>query len=1085
MGARRARDRAERVALLGDRVGDAVARATDLDDGSFEDVERGARDGLARERGRVGRVGVVAGAVCVGLACAAIGVSVGGGVAVPSALGEATAADAGGLGGGRTRWQKVQNHWCHEHPRLCHHKHGGHHGHHHAPSAPKPATTQPDAESYPAKPDAESYPAEPDAESYPAKPEETETETEKQESESETDESGPNAANAKLGHHKHKEGHGRFFSRVASWLQRRGRASEHEATKGESASASSERRRKHGHLTSILGYDRKLNVRTYIVADTRPGKESETAMNARDYITDLFKTYGGMTQQQAGEMVEIQKATFPTAWPVTLDVAQYSTSDLMTTPEKGGRMPGPMNEVKQVLDSKDHVCRTDSCLGHREHHFGCLLSHMAVWKKALERGEERVVLWEQDGRGIHSVSPLDYSELGRQLPADADMVWLVNTARGPGQFVKKFRSKATGKWGMHTQGLSTPDWAALGDALQNANTSSHVYLYKWDKLCMWAGAGSLMFTKKGLERLREHVKHKGAGMVDAWLAGECITRRADGLNLRCYHATTTPFRQERVGGYLPNWYLDPKVNDASVPQSQLDAIDADPTLYNSLGCARGGNEYREHIAWLPIGEGQGKDTKVWGCHPPDWKGVQLNGCDANLKLPINPKVLQRTAGVTLKESARLGVYKTGVYEAFTAGTPAKKPTLGATSTLPHIYIIADTTPGEESETAIDGRQYIVDLLSANAGMSMDDAQNSVEISRATFPTRWPDTFDVAQYATAGLFTPPLGSSEGGQGLRMPFDEVYAAESRDDHVCVTPSCTQNRHHHLGAKLSHMAVWKKALERGDEHIVVWEQDGRGIHSVSPLDYAELGRQLPADTDMVWLVNTARGPGQFVKKFRSKATGTWGDKTQGATRGDWIDPSTRSANDSKSVYLYKFDRLCGWAGAGALMLTKRGMERLSKYGSEKGVDMIDAWLAGRCIATGDGLDLKCYTAMTAPISPKNLGGYVPEWYSDVNVDEGTVPQEQIDEIERDPHLYNRLGCERGGAEFEHTYAWLPVGTVDQTRNCHTPSGEAAARHGFKACDPNQELPIKVETLWSSRASSRANARLDAELGYPRLAV
>ena len=88
-------------------------------------------------------------------------------------------------------------------------------------------------------------------------------------------------------------------------------------------------------------------------------------MNARDYITDLFKTYGGMTQQQAGEMVEIQKATFPTAWPVTLDVAQYSTSDLMTTPEKGGRMPGPMNEVKQVLDSKDHVCRTDSCLGHR------------------------------------------------------------------------------------------------------------------------------------------------------------------------------------------------------------------------------------------------------------------------------------------------------------------------------------------------------------------------------------------------------------------------------------------------------------------------------------------------------------------------------------------------------------------------------------------------------------------------------------------------------------------------------------------------------------------------------------------------
>ena len=46
-----------------------------------------------------------------------------------------------------------------------------------------------------------------------------------------------------------------------------------------------------------------------------------------------------------------------------------------------------------------------------------------------------------------------------------------------------------------------------------------------------------------------------------------------------------------------------------------------------------------------------------------------------------------------------------------------------------------------------GRDYVLNLFKTHGGLSDDDARNRVEISSATFPARWPDTFETAQTAT--------------------------------------------------------------------------------------------------------------------------------------------------------------------------------------------------------------------------------------------------------------------------------------------------------------------------------------------------
>ena len=396
--------------------------------------------------------------------------------------------------------------------------------------------------------------------------------------------------------------------------------------------------RARGGGKSTLGISGATGVRTYIIADTSPGDEMERSRKGRDYVFNLFKTHGGLSDAEARNTVEISSATFPSLWPDTFETARSATHDVLAGALAASEANVPTSElpypIRQVHESQlnpQHRCVGEKCVFPYNHHLGCLLSHMSVWKKAISRGEDRFAVWEQDGMGIASVSPLDYTELGRQLPRDADMVWLLNPGRSTGQFVKKFRSRAFGTWGKGTRGLVKTDWSP--ESMHTAMNSTHVYLYKWNKMCSWAGTAALMLTKQGVEKLLRYSTEHSLDMIDAFLTGGCIHKsgKTSRLSLNCYHASSVPTKKELLGGIVPDWYTDETVGDRALPQEQVDAMDRDDAKFNSLGCQRGGDEFKSKSAWIPTS--WAGDDSADSC-VPSWN-APVDVCDASVKYPLD------------------------------------------------------------------------------------------------------------------------------------------------------------------------------------------------------------------------------------------------------------------------------------------------------------------------------------------------------------------------------------------------------------------------------------------------------------------
>ena len=380
--------------------------------------------------------------------------------------------------------------------------------------------------------------------------------------------------------------------------------------------------------------------KTYIIADTEPSDDKNRAQVAYKYIVDSFKS-AKLGAIQAHALVEFVQAIYPTRWPKTLNAARDAVAGMMD----GDDRRFPVMDVKAALADQNHRCVTGACKAGLNHHLGCALSHMAVWKKGLDSGAQTFVTWESDGMGIHAVHPLDYAELARQVPKDADMIWLTDLAhRGSGQFVKKFRSQSAGKWAKRTHGgdMATLT-SSLGESTVNVNQTANVYIHKFNKICGWAGAGAIMWTRSGAQRLRDYVNEHGAGMIDAWLAGQCINHRPGGFNLNCYAAQSRPVLKEHVGGYLPDWYYD-ESRTGEVPQHIIDEMDRNPLKYNQLGCQRGGEEFKKQ-AWIPIGWEKAEtekefDQTVDRCLPMDAAktiGFNIDPCNAHLPMHGNRK----------------------------------------------------------------------------------------------------------------------------------------------------------------------------------------------------------------------------------------------------------------------------------------------------------------------------------------------------------------------------------------------------------------------------------------------------------------
>lgn len=322
-----------------------------------------------------------------------------------------------------------------------------------------------------------------------------------------------------------------------------------------------------------------LSVPLFVMADFDPNyPESEMLKSCFGYANYMLKTYTAMDDDAIKKIIIPQSATFPSRWPETKQIANEAVrfitddssldlSDFFWLSAVGSRNKA---ECGQRCDET------------RAHHFGCLLTHMRIWQRAihmLPRDANKFVVWESDGFSLNSVSPLDYNNLAYELPADADLVWLKPDARPTGQFIKRFKSRATD--------TDAPDFHVQ---LNTANRTD-VYLYRFDKLCGWSGTPSYMMTKSGAKKILNFIKKsRTVDMVDAWLSGHCIKRCSDEktcMNLNCYSARTERVPWTDLGGFIPAWY---DVKDdypmREVDPAIVESIKMNVREYNIRGCAR-------------------------------------------------------------------------------------------------------------------------------------------------------------------------------------------------------------------------------------------------------------------------------------------------------------------------------------------------------------------------------------------------------------------------------------------------------------------------------------------------------------------
>jgi hypothetical protein len=332
-----------------------------------------------------------------------------------------------------------------------------------------------------------------------------------------------------------------------------------------------------------------------------------------------------------------------------------------------------------------------------------------------------------------------------------------------------------------------------------------------------------------------------------------------------------------------------------------------------------------------------------------------------------------------------------------------------------IFIMGDGKKGTEDEQSRHiTHKNVRDTCKSYANMGEDEVDAVVRLQDSIYPARWPETLDKALEAINSV-----GIDEDSLEDVKWFAPVVEASRRKHHKCDFEFC-EHVAHHIGCLLTHMLIWNQAHQEKLDHFVVMESDAYKLTSVSPLDFNNLAANLPEEADLVWLKPDFTDSGQFLKRFKSNAMGTWADNS--------IAPI--QYNQQKYVYLYNFDKRCGWAGTPAYMLTASGLAKIRHHIKHEGeVDMIDAWLGSHCIRQCDDphhcMNLNCYIAQTVPYAKQALGGYIPDWYDDDSDDEGDVrevPAKIVEALEDEHTKYNQLACEREGSTYT---GWAPVGS------------------------------------------------------------
>ena len=327
-----------------------------------------------------------------------------------------------------------------------------------------------------------------------------------------------------------------------------------------------------------------------------------------------------------------------------------------------------------------------------------------------------------------------------------------------------------------------------------------------------------------------------------------------------------------------------------------------------------------------------------------------------------------------------------------------------------IYVMGDLRAGTEDRAKIDKELgWLRGALAKYSGMSGHEMAQTIFTQQATFPAHWPETKEVTRTVARAYNT-----SDNKLARIRWISPIGMTPETCKRWCSIPGLG----HHVGCLITHMTIWERFLRSKAKSFVVWESDGAGLNSVHPLDYNSLDVNLPDDADLVWMKPYENASGQFVKKFKSVATGRWGEK--------------KRYNDEKSVYLYKFNKRCGgWAGTPSYMMTRRGVEKIKNFIlTSESVDMIDAWLSGhcmkRCANPKKCMNLNCYMAQSRPVSRDMLAGFVPGWYEKDDYTTSStlaVDKRIVERMDWDFEAYNNAACERGAAGYGFAGAWLPI--------------------------------------------------------------
>jgi len=253
------------------------------------------------------------------------------------------------------------------------------------------------------------------------------------------------------------------------------------------------------------------------------------------------------------------------------------------------------------------------------HHLGCMYSHLHLWHTVKRDNLEKMVILESDGAFRTSIDLIDLPNVIDHLPADFDVLFLKDNHKCPGQFVKQFKSTALGQ---NTTQLSTI-----------RGSLNMIYMYKMNKKCGFSGFESYIISSKGVDKIRDFIfKKQGLDMIDAFVGNYlCKAKRPDHV-INCYTASTVRVEKNEMGGFLPEWYGDERI-EKEVDPAVVDRFDRDYGAFNREACARPGNAFK---GFLPVAYTDAEPNTVFACASEE-RARSIDVCHADTKLPLLPQ----------------------------------------------------------------------------------------------------------------------------------------------------------------------------------------------------------------------------------------------------------------------------------------------------------------------------------------------------------------------------------------------------------------------------------------------------------------